>query len=341
MEVKGVDLDSFERLLIYLYSDSCDEFLSKLKPDEIIHLLTAARRFEVERLIWILENHIKNLLSLDTIVPLLLEVAKCKELRIKKFCTDYILMPEIWKDFVVKKDLTSALGMDLFSELVSLNATQMASGGGGGSLSSGLGSMPPSTARQEFRNLFGDKNYKDAFVKIGGDRIEFHKHVVICASQRIFKAFSKQKFAAGNMDDCTEAFELHAKGKFYEKISKESFEGFLKYAYWGETDIPALSGCLLIPFTRFFGIKTLQESCEKIIQDNVSDSKAVLKILSVTYLSVLKNRPEMREKLKSECIAQVMSHLKQVNMNDIRSMDSSFSLTLAVDLLLAVQKTFG
>lgn len=50
------------------------------------------------------------------------------------------------------------------------------------------------------------------------------------------------------------------------------------------------------------------------------------------------SKEEMREKLKKECINHIMNHLREVDMTEIKQLDSAYALELAVDLLLACQK---
>jgi len=138
-----------------------------------------------------------------------------------------------------------------------------------------------------------------------------------------------------------EFLDLEKDQRFNEKLSAEAFRSMLKFVYYGDPDIEALPACLLIPFVRYYGMNELQELCEKKIQQSVSNSKVVLKIMAVTYLAIMAAREDMKDRLRKECISHVISHLKEVNLAEIRSMDKDFALELALDLLLACQKNFA
>jgi len=65
------------------------------------------------------------------------------------------------------------------------------------------------------------------------------------------------------------------------------------------------------------------------------------KILSVTYLAMMAAREEMRDKLRKDCVAHIASHLKEIDMEEIKKLDKEISLDVAVDVLIGCQKRFG
>jgi len=262
-----------------------------------------------------------------------------KDQRIRKFCLDYLLQPDTFKEFVLRKDLTNELGMELFSELVTVNATAAATGGV--KPMEKIGDCPTGRMKEDFKELYETMLYADASVRLDGETIQFHKAILSATSKHIYENFSKGKLSAGQIEDVGECLEINKEQRFYDKISAEAFRSLLKYVYYGDTTIEALPACLLIPFVRYYGLNELQELCEKVIQQSVHDSKVVLKIMAVTYLAIMAAREDMRDKLRKDCLVHCVQNLKDVNLSEIKTMDKDFALDLALDLLNACQKTFA
>jgi len=337
LDLRGSDTTTINRLLDYLYSDECYN-IAKLKPIDLLNLIIAARRYSLDRLVWMIENEVLRVLSLDNVVTFLKAANELKDDRIRKFCMDFLLLPDSFKDFVLRKDLTTDLGMELFTELVTLNATQAAQGP---KQMEKLGDCPTAKIRDDFKDLYTNMLYADACVNLQGETIQFHKAILAAGSKHIYENFNKAKVTSGQLEDVSECLELTKEQRFYEKVSPDAFRSLLRFLYYGETDIEALPACLLIPFAKFYGMNELQELCEKKIQQNISNSKVVLKIMAVTYLAIMAAREDMRDRLRKECIAHCMTHLKDINLAEIRNYESEYALHLALDLLLACQKTFA
>jgi len=338
LDLKGTDVTTANRVLDYLYSDEAP-WLPKLKPVDLINLTLAGRRYGLDRLTWICENQILDIMSLDNIVTFLKYSSEVKDERVKKFCQDYLLYPETFKEFVVRKELTTELGMELFSELVTMNAMSAATGPVEKlNKEKILGSCPAGRIKEDFKELYGSMTYSDATVRLDNENIAFHKAVLAGASKQIFESFNRGKLTAGASEEVNEFLELSKEQRFENRITSDAFKSMLKYVYYGDVDIEPLSACLLIPFVRFYGLQDLQEVCERIISQSVSNSKVVMKILSVTYLAIMAAREDMRDRLRRECIGHIVNHMGEVNLNEIKAMDRDFSLDLALDLLIACQK---
>jgi len=229
--------------------------------------------------------------------------------------------------------------MELFSELVTMNATAAATGGT--KQLEKLGDCPPGRIKDDFKELYNSMLYSDASVKLDGENIQFHKAILAAASKHIYENFSKAKLTAGQSDDVSETLEISKEQRFHDKLSADAFRSLLKFVYYGDTDIDALPACFLIPFVRYYGLNELQELCEKVIQQSVTNSKVVLKIMAVTYLAIMAAREDMRDRLRKDCLSHCMSHLKDINLSEIKQMDKDYALDLALDLLIACQKTFA
>jgi len=338
LDLRGSDAVTISRVLDYLYSDECP-WLPKLKPLDLLNLVIAARRYSLDRLVWICENQILETMGLDNIIALLKGADELKDDRIRKFCMDYMLQADTFKEFVLRKDLTNELGMELFSELVTMNATAAATGGT--KQLEKLGDCPPGRIKDDFKELYNSMLYSDASVKLDGENIQFHKAILAAASKHIYENFSKAKLTAGQSDDVSETLEISKEQRFHDKLSADAFRSLLKFVYYGDTDIDALPACFLIPFVRYYGLNELQELCEKVIQQSVTNSKVVLKIMAVTYLAIMAAREDMRDRLRKDCLSHCMSHLKDINLSEIKQMDKDYALDLALDLLIACQKTFA
>jgi len=341
LDLRGSDVVTVGRVLDYLYSDECP-WLPKLKGIDLLNLVIAARRYGMDRLEWITENHILEIMALENVVGMLRAANELKDERVRKFCLDWLLQDGMFKEFVLRKDLTNELGMELFSEVVTLNATTMATGGGEKiDKAKILGKCPEGRMKEDFKELYQSMLFADAQVKLDGEVITFHKCILSGASKHIYENFVRGKLTAGGLEDVGEFLDLEKDQRFHEKVSAEAFRSMLKFVYYGDPDIDALPACLLIPFVRYYGMNELQELCEKVIQQSVSNSKVVLKIMAVTYLAIMAAREDMKDRLRKDCISHVISNLKEVNLLEIKSMEKDFALDLALDLLLACQKNLA
>jgi len=338
LDLRGTDVPTASRVLDYLYSDEAT-WLPKLKPVDLINLALAARRYSLDRLEWICENHILEIMNLENIVTFYKYSSEVKDEKIKKFSQDFLLYPETFKEFVLRKDLTNDLGMELFSELVTMNAMSAATGPVSKmDKEKLLGACPAGKIKEDFKELYQNMIYHDGTVRLDNENITFHKAILAGSSKQIFESFNRGKLTAGALEECNDFLELSKDQRFEGRISAEAFKSMLKFIYYGDVDVEPLPACLLIPFVRFYGLNELQEVCEKIIAQSVTNSKVVLKIMAVTYLAIMAAREDMRDRLRKECVTHIVSHLPEVNLSEIKNMDKEFALDLAIELLIACQK---
>jgi hypothetical protein len=320
--VRGSDVNTFSLFLDYVYSGEIH--FDKLKPIQVLYLVITARIYGVNRLIWLCEDHLLKVISMGNVVELLKVSDALKDKRTRQFCVEFLLQKENFTTFVQKKDSIGSLGLDLFQEIVALNATAEKS-----KSSTGLGSCPPSTMRSDFKKLYQGMLYADAQVRIGGETISFHRSLLAAHSKKFAQVFQRAK----NDDDLSHALELQREEKFFGILSAGAFKAMLRYVYYGGTSIPTGAACELVSFCHYYELQGLQEVCERRIGQITNED--VLRIMAVTYLRIMAKRAEML-KLRQECISHCMSHLAEIDLKEVRRMEGA--LDIALDLLLACQE---
>jgi hypothetical protein len=95
----------------------------KLNVSDLILLSKAANEFDLPRLAWLLENHVRKTLNLSNIYETLKEAEQLKQTGIKDICIDFILKENHYNQFISNKDGVNVIGVDLFREITVLQAS--------------------------------------------------------------------------------------------------------------------------------------------------------------------------------------------------------------------------
>eukprot|EP01090_Pellita_catalonica_P016685 TRINITY_DN4845_c0_g1_i1.p1 TRINITY_DN4845_c0_g1~~TRINITY_DN4845_c0_g1_i1.p1 ORF type:complete len:528 (+),score=114.16 TRINITY_DN4845_c0_g1_i1:49-1632(+) len=345
---KKIQAETMMRVLDYLYVDDIFD-KTKMKASDWLKLLLGARILELDSLVWMCEDYLLSSMSLDNIVELLSESHKMGDERIRTFCFNWLLLPDNFKEFVTNAEAPKQLGMDLFTQLITANVqngptkpNQKGDRGSGKHVVADIGPEPKKSLKMQMMQQYKDMPYSDSLVVIEGEVIQFHKAVLASASATLWENLKKSKGSTSKgLEDLTECLELGKGQKYWEKISADAFKSLLKFVYYGELNMEALSACLMIPFSQDTGISSFQKVCELTIEHSVGDAEVVLKILAVTYLEVMQQREgDSTLRLRKDSITQTLNHLATVDLSEIKRMDPRFALDLSVDLLLAIQKNF-
>jgi len=338
LDFKAFDMYSAHRMLDYLYYDDQLD-LSKLTPLEILHLHITAVQYGLARLQWFCEDSLLKILDIDNVVPLLKEADQLKAATIKQFSLDFLLLPENFKNFVADQDAVNKLGLELFQQVVMMNATRA----GSGAKAKELPACPDSTLRADFKRLYGTMELADAHVNLGGETVAFHKALLAAHSKKLLVALERSRDSA----DVTEVFQLKER-QDYNYVGKDGFKAMLRFVYYGETSVDVVPACSLISWCHEYGLEDLKSVCEKKIHTGITNA-FVLQIMAVTYLNIMSSRDEMK-KLRKQCTEFVVDNLAEVDLKQVRSFESTgksadgetkvdrgYALDLVLDLLFALQ----
>ncbi|KAL6069468.1 Kelch motif [Balamuthia mandrillaris] len=338
LDVRAHDVASVNYLLDFLYCDKVE--FPKMSPIDVLHLIIVARAYGLNRLRWIAEDYLLQIINMKNVVELLKQSSTLGEKTVKCICLDFLLEPEHFAQFVQLKESINTLGLELFQEVVAINATKATTG----PQTEDRGSCPPSTLRKDFKKLYETMEYSDSFVKLEAKNIPFHKAILAAHSKKLAKAFSEKKKenAKASDEDMTDVLKLvdltvqtlpPGKKKAF-RMSEAAFRSMLKYVYYGETEIDPLPACELVNWAHHYDMSALKKLCEQHIQNGITPG-FVINIMAVTYLAIMRERADMMS-LRQQCIQFAMENLASIKLERIRDMDGA--LDIAIDLLLACQK---
>jgi len=120
-------------------------------------------------------------------------------------------------------------------------------------------------------------------------------------------------------------------------ITTDGFEALLKWIYFGEMRISTVAACELVTFCRDYKIPDLQRICVDVLKRSV-DIESALTILDLAHLK--EGMPdffvETMKDITPRCVDFILEHFVQMDFKRIR--DRKLEPTIAVDVLLALQK---
>jgi len=322
----SIDVNTFLRILEYVYSGSVHSF-GKLKNEEVISLLAASIKYEgLERLSFLCKQHLTKELNNENIFRILKAVDDLQMKEFKNVLLHFAL--KNYNEFVGNKEAIKNLGINLFHEVVALK-------------NEGLKPLeeekePKEKFMEDCKSLYDSVKQSDiTFVMSepnamgnSGTVLRAHKAIVIGRAPGLQTIVNQSLFEVSKS-----VFGVNVKG-----ISPESFEVlFLKWIYYNETQIPTSIACELIYFCQQYGILNFQKVC----LDNVKSNLQVDSVLSILNISYLKeNMPqwftEEMDILRPKCIQFVAKHLKEIDFEKLRT--KKLQSDIATDILLFLQK---
>jgi len=322
-------------VLTYVYSDEIA--FSDLPVSDILIINAYAIEFDIPRLQWLCESHLREMLNTDNVYDVLIESHKAQQTRVKDFCFHFIVSH--YESFIANKAKTAMLGIELFQDAISVNMQKET-----GQLKAlDIKPCPPSTLVSDFKKLY--TTMKDSIeatifrVGVGGITQFVTAHRALLAGK------TPQLAALCNSPQIKGPPEhipvpLLKTKSVYDNISADSFETMLKYVYYGCADIPTINACELIPFTVDYQMAELQSICYKKLFSSVN-VKTALPILGVTYIE----QPESKhaiftldsvtiEATRKEAINCILSDWAGADLSLLPKM----SPRIAVDLVLCNQR---
>eukprot|EP01114_Cavostelium_apophysatum_P000198 TRINITY_DN1019_c0_g1_i1.p1 TRINITY_DN1019_c0_g1~~TRINITY_DN1019_c0_g1_i1.p1 ORF type:complete len:511 (+),score=176.91 TRINITY_DN1019_c0_g1_i1:41-1573(+) len=334
--VREMNKDTRENILLevlgYVYSDEID--LSKTSVPDVLQINAYAMEYEIIRLQWLCETHLRELLNRENVYEVLIEANKANQQRVKDFCFHFIV--NNYDSFIANKAKTSLLGIELFQDAIAVNQQKET-----GTLKPlDLKPCPPSTLVADLRRMH--ETMKDSIeatiFRVGTlapTYVTAHKALLAARTPQLHALCSAP--AVKGPPEHIPVPNLRTRSVF-ENVSAEAFETLLKYVYYGNANIPALHACELIPFTIDYGMEELQRLCYSKIQVSI-DPKTALPILGVTYIQPPETGPNLFlgipvESIRKDAIDFILSHLAQTDLTLLPRMFPR----IAVDLMLANQK---
>lgn len=289
------------KILEFLYTGMVE--FPKLSDKEILHLVGAARFFNLDRLSYLCERWLREHMTIESVFHLLKAAQDLKETRIKGFCISFALGH--YNEFISNKDGIYILGIDLFQEVV--EAFQ---------------SNPPppqeinpdsapDTLLADFKTLYEKMPYSDITFNVRDTSIKCHRAILAAHSDAFVSTLFKDDSGL--------------------RTSPEAFNNMLKFTYFGEDQVNPLPACELVDFCRRYKLPSLLRICEDKIRTSV-DMDTVLPILSIAYMPA-DGKQDLIDELKSKCFPFILQNLSKVNLALIKASNP----LMIVDLLLEIQ----
>eukprot|EP01094_Clydonella_sp_ATCC50884_P015243 TRINITY_DN25827_c0_g1_i1.p1 TRINITY_DN25827_c0_g1~~TRINITY_DN25827_c0_g1_i1.p1 ORF type:complete len:380 (+),score=188.46 TRINITY_DN25827_c0_g1_i1:151-1290(+) len=292
------------KVLEYLYTGKVN--FPKMDPPAILQLRKAGTHYKLDRLSWLCESYFMETMSMENIFHVLKAAADTKEEMIKDFCLKYAL--NHYNDFVTNKDGLRVLGIDLFQEVVASQAHQPKFD------AVELRAEPPCTLLADLERLYSLMPYADTKVSVDGDVINCHRSILAAASEKL-----------GNLVSSGSNVEI-------KNLSAPAFRAVLKFLYYGDTDIPTLPACELVPWARSNDLNELMKVCEDKIRGDVQ-TDTVLGILEVAYMAEVAHKSDLVEELKNKAFPFILAHLKEIDLGPLKGMQP----VIAQDILFKIQ----
>lgn len=322
-------------LLKYLYTDEID--LSKISITDLLHLNAATMEFEVNRLQWIIEDHLHKMITSENIFRLLKESHTFKQDRVKSFCLHYAV--NHYNEVVGNKGGVEFVGIELFQEMVAANQEHSS-----GTLKPlEFSPCPPSTLISDFKQVYDTIDASEGetiFLRVGQEIKVFvasHRAILANASPQ-FHALCAKDPVPKNKNTPFDHYivppiltEQGVPGN--DEISADAFASLLKYVYYGETNISPIPAAELVPFSGDFGLKELQQICLKIIAKNIKEDSA-LTILSICYLHQMAESQDVSDQVRKECLDFIVEHIAESDLRKLPKLDPR----IAVDIVLHSQR---
>jgi len=332
--------DTRENILLdvlgYIYTDEID--FSKMIVPDVLQVNAYAMEFEITRLVWKCENHLKEMLNNENVYDVLIEANKVNQTRIKEFCFHFIV--KNYDAFIANKSRTSTLGIELFQDAIAFNQQKES-----GQLKPlVMNPCPPSTLVEDFKKVYEGKDSIEATIfRVGIGMVQYvtcHRALLAGQSPQLQNLCMSPLNKAGK--DAPESIPLpplRTKSVF-DNISSDAFETLLKYTYYGFADIPPLHACELIPFSIDYCLGELQRICYRKIQTSINE-KTALPILGVTYIQPPEGKegtflfqPLEIESTRKNAIDFILANLAETDLTLLPKMFPK----IAIDLVMTNQR---
>lgn len=226
---------------------------SNLTPEAVIYLYVAAKQYRLERLAYLCEFYLRELINLDNVFHVLKLSNDLKEKSVKDYAVAFALRN--FTSFISNKAGIAICGLDIFQEVVSKNQDVSAQ------QEVPLGPAPPNHYIEQMKQMHDEMIFSDGVAKVGNDCIKFHRAVLAAHSDAMANYLLK------NSNE-----EVP-----FEGVTPAAFRAMLRYVYFGATDIPTE----LVNFCKAFGMQELQNLAEGTIKHNIT-AESVLDTLATT-----------------------------------------------------------
>jgi len=324
IEVTSIPHKTLLDVFQFVYNGKID--LSNVSVAQAIQIYVAAAELELERLKWLCEQYIRKVISLENAFSLLKAARQFAQKLIEDICFYFLI--ERFTEVSSNKEGAKELGFELFQEIVD-KYNQKAKGIEVKVPS--LGPQPSNTLINDFKQICKEMQGADITFRFGNTYIPCHKGILAARSTELASLCSATPVSRSK-EGPEHVLVPGIKGKEGSTISGEAFGCLIKFVYYGETSIPALYACELIPYSRDFGLGDLQYVCIETTRKNVNKDTA-LQINGITYLPQMEDRETISKELRQSTLDFILDHMDEVDLKPLKKMNPA----IALDILFACQ----
>jgi len=302
--------NAFHTLLEYLYTGVV-RYDQANTPAALIETYIAADMFKVERLKWALKRHWTDQLKSETASHMLRAAHDYKCEPLKQVARGYAL--DNYTTFISDKATAQTLGIELLQEIATGFATRDVKSPRPDE------QEPAETLASDYRAIYDKRLYPDATAQTAAKEPQpFHKSLFAAHSDAFVTMFKG--------DDPSGGWDFH-------HLSPDSFRAMQRYFYFNDTEIAPLLACELVAFGRDYALADLVKLCKSILQNNVNRQTAI-EILKKCCMPGLEGYDEVNR----NAIEFTATHLADVDLTELRTLDPKQGHLIACELLLCYQK---
>lgn len=280
-------------ILEFAYADCVD--FTRLTVAEVVHVTHAAALLELPRLVWLCEHYLFTTIGMHNVFLMLKAAHELQMKSIKNVCIAYAHAN--WAEFSASKVGLEVVGIDLFQDLCVMMSQKKES-----DTSKLQEDAPPSTLLKDFRTVYEEMAFADGLAECSdGVVVPFHK-AIVAAHQRSFHALFTEKSAK----------------KYAFAVSSAAFRSMLQFIYYGACDLTPTTACEVIEnLVGQYGIPTFRDKCDDVVSNNF-DIETVLRVLMLTYMPLNKDRPNLTNDLRTECLNFIADNFAEINVPGVR-----------------------
>lgn len=245
---------------------------------------------------------------LDLFYPLLLASSKLNVVKAKNICMDY--GKKHYNEIINRKEDVHTLGIELFREFVEFSFF------GNVTVEDPEAKSIDSTILSDLEKVYKEKHYCDGLFTFGGDKVEYHKAILLAQSEKLISILKTDKPTLSIPKDLI--------------MSVEAFEAALAFLYYRYTDFSAIHAAEIIPFARYYDIVHLYTECENKVKQGI-DIDSVIPIISLCYNKDVEKY--VKKDLFAPCMKFITQNFVLIDFSKLKTRSSK----IAADIITIVK----
>ena len=312
--LRGVSVSTFSHAMYYMYTDRIHPELEAPPQGDQVLLMMELYKFslllETRRLELLCMQYLEASVNIDNVLLVLENASELKLLSLKEYCMKFIVRENNYRKVIMTQSF-ERLDHALMVQIVRRQQYRSRPT----SPSPESEELPvPSTLQDDLKSfLLSDdgRPFADIVLKVGEIRILAHKPI-LAARCSYFEALFRSFMPPDHQVEIT----------FGKTVpSQQSFQSFLKYVYYGDTEIPPRDALYIFSAPNFFGFSNnrLHVYCKAVLEQNISLGN-VVSLLEASDLILL-------QEMKEHCLKLISDHFPAlIHQPEFRELSKSLLL---------------